>query len=288
MCYFWWVAFCPEQEGGVVQLRAAQFLCLMGVCVAGDGGDQWCCSVGSSLKWHSPRDVELHSQGGTLGCFPSSSAALLQDSGSVKQTWVGFFPSVLCFFNKWFIALQHTRGSEGPVPLERAVLCAAAGCSLMDPCYAQTPQRGLGNNSWGFTVSIQAWNTQKSITCVSTLLYHHYQIDPQAEDLTWDMSMSKISLKPGLIEHLLSPRPDSCPCWFGHSHSSTNLCLVCSLRSVSVSQVWALSVLDRPKYICNMKGCVWISCKRVFLHLSLCCSVSQLIWLGGSEWVGTS
>lgn len=166
MCYFWWVAFCPEQEGGVVQLRAAQFLSLMGVCVAGDGGDQWCCSVGSSLKWHSPRDVELHSQGGTLGCFPSSSAALLQDSGSVKQTWVGFFPSVLCFFNKWFIALQHTRGSEGPVPLERAVLCAAAGCSLMDPCYAADTAAWAGKQFLGFhSVNPSMEHTKKHHLC---------------------------------------------------------------------------------------------------------------------------
>lgn len=71
------------------------------------------------------------------GCFPSSSAILLQDSGSVKEAWVRFlWFSVLCFFNKWFIALQHTRGSEGTVPLERAGLRAAAGCSLMDPSYA--------------------------------------------------------------------------------------------------------------------------------------------------------
>lgn len=155
MCYFWWVAFCPEQEGVVVQLGAAQFLCLVGVCLAGDGGYEHCCSMGSSLRWHSHGDLELNSQGGTQGCFPSSSAVLLQDSASVEETWVGFlWFSVLCFFNKWFIALQHTRGSEGTVPLERAGLCAAAGCSLMDPSYAAGTAAWAGKQLlWFYSVN---------------------------------------------------------------------------------------------------------------------------------------
>lgn len=70
------------------------------------------------------------------------------------------------------------------MPLERAGLRAAAGCSLMDPSYTTGTAAWAGKQWLRFTVSIQACNTQKSISCVSTLVYHSYQIDPKVEDLT--------------------------------------------------------------------------------------------------------
>lgn len=70
----------------MVQLGAAQFLCLVGVCVTGDGGEERCCSMGSSLKGHSHGVVELHAQSGTQGSFPSSSAVLLQDCKCERET----------------------------------------------------------------------------------------------------------------------------------------------------------------------------------------------------------
>lgn len=173
LCWMWWLCGCRACSTGTELLENVLFLMSCFLSRAG----RWCgsawgctipvshgcvcgwrwriCSMGSSLRWHSHGDVEPYSQGGTQGCFPSSSAVLLQDSASVEETWVGFlWFSVLCFFNKWFIALQHTRGSEGTVPLEQAGLCAAAGCSLMDPSYAAGTAAWAGKQLlWFYSVN---------------------------------------------------------------------------------------------------------------------------------------
>lgn len=64
----------------MVQLGAAQFLCLMGVCAWG-----WRRRAVLLHEVTQPRGCGAAQPGWYQGCFPSSSAVLLQGSGNVKE-----------------------------------------------------------------------------------------------------------------------------------------------------------------------------------------------------------